>query len=298
MYANLCYANPRKRAGQFPEAAPFIRNRDNPVYGFVPPSDTKLDLKAELPSSLPVVRTKPIPEWKVEVKPKTSQVSVVLTDLKDSCLARNSSTFLKTLSRINSVYIHRLSQFEAINVVETDSCLARNSSTFLKMLSRINSVYIHRLSQFEAINVVETVFSLIQELKDEPTFCQELIQLIRQLFLKYDIPGDLARTIYFDIRKKKDAIGLGSLLSLLETFICNGKIDAEDCADLITVAKLKLLNGTENSRLFVAKFLIACLKNTKSEALKIDLRSFLMPYCDDRCSKIRRIVIEGIEKFF
>uniref|UniRef100_A0AC34PYG5 Integrase catalytic domain-containing protein n=1 Tax=Panagrolaimus sp. JU765 TaxID=591449 RepID=A0AC34PYG5_9BILA len=261
MYANLCYANPRKRAGQFPEAAPFIRNRDNPVYGFVPPSDTKLDLKAELPSSLPVVRTKPIPEWKVEVKPKTSQVSVVLTDLKDSCLARNSSTFLK-------------------------------------MLSRINSVYIHRLSQFEAINVVETVFSLIQELKDEPTFCQELIQLIRQLFLKYDIPGDLARTIYFDIRKKKDAIGLGSLLSLLETFICNGKIDAEDCADLITVAKLKLLNGTENSRLFVAKFLIACLKNTKSEALKIDLRSFLMPYCDDRCSKIRRIVIEGIEKFF
>lgn len=132
----------------------------------------------------------------------------------------------------------------------------------------------------------------------EPTFCQELIQLIRDLFLKYDIPKEFASRIYLDVRKTKDAIGLGSLLNLLEIFIGHEKINAEDCADLIAVAKLKLLNGTDNSRLFVAKFLIACLKKTKSDILKTDLRSFLMDYCDDRCSKIRRIIIEGIERFF
>ncbi|KAE9548651.1 hypothetical protein FO519_008142 [Halicephalobus sp. NKZ332] len=261
--------DPRKRPGNFPEGAPFVKGRETPGFAFSPQIEFKAESKPETLSPILVTpRQKPKPEWKVDMKPQLSQFSVVLGELSESVQELKYDNIRKLLSRISSVYVHRLTGTDAVNLV--------------KKLGEI-------------IGTGYSTFSVTER----DVFTQEFLQLTRTVFLRCPLESEIA--VKFCDLMKKNSFGdrnLGYFLSILEILLKNKIISTEICLDLLAGAKRKLLCDADDSRIFTAKFLIEFLKNDKDEKSKEELQNYLMNYCSDRCPKVRKIIIEGIEEFF
>ena len=179
-----------------------------------------------------------------------------------------------------------------------------SNSSAKKILSRINSVYIHRLDEIDVINLIEKLAELIGiahskfSITQRDFFIPEFLQLARSLFIRYSLKQDIGISFYNCV--KKNSFGdrhLGYFLSFLEILLRQGASSSE-FSDLVPAAKRKILYDADDSRIFTAKFLIEFLKHEKNEKSKNELRDYLMNYCNDRCPKVRKIIIEGIEEFF
>uniref|UniRef100_A0A914YAV8 Condensin complex subunit 1 C-terminal domain-containing protein n=1 Tax=Panagrolaimus superbus TaxID=310955 RepID=A0A914YAV8_9BILA len=225
----------------------------------------KRETKSEALSAGTVTRKRLKPEWKEEPKHEVTSVNAVIEELCKSIIENDITKFHVTLSRFNSVYIYRLRKTEAADTIKALTDAIANGTTFLQ-----NGQY-----------------------------GDDLIYLLKTIFESYNVPDFVAESTFYLLNDKADNFYVtGSLFSLGEALLNLNKIKPAVCYKASEFAKQCLVKYNDNSRVLAIQFLISFLHKANDDVNKNDLCLFILEYCYDRNSKIRRFAVEGIEKYF